>query len=168
MPAAMIREIELITAAGIRCVTWGGRWRSIKDAMHFQIRTSPSEIEGGVYAPRGFYEGGGSPPIGDDDEMSLQNGDSGNAVGKHQEGLIAWNPDALPEFGADKDFGDETEDWVKLYQKAADLDQTGVIDGVTSALVISYTIGGDDGTVGKHGHGATVTEGTKVTILENV
>jgi hypothetical protein len=167
MPAAMITEIEKITAGGIRAFTWGGRWRSIKDAMHFQIRVSPNEIKGGVYAPRGFYEGGGSPPIGDDDELSqLKKGDSGNAVGKHQEGLIAWNPDALPEFGADLDFGGETEDWVKLYQKAADLDQNGVIDGVTSALILSYLSSISEPT--KHYHDATVSEGTKVTIGENV
>lgn len=96
--------------------------------------------------------------------MSLKKGDKGNAVQKHQEGLIAWNDDALPEFKDDADFGQETEDWVKLYQKAADLDQTGVIDGVTSALIVSYTVEG--GGVGKHTHSATVTEGTKVTIGE--
>jgi D-alanyl-D-alanine carboxypeptidase/Putative peptidoglycan binding domain len=168
MPAAMVAEIMLITAgkANIRAFDWGGFWRSIKDAMHYQVRVTQAEIIQNVYAPRGFYEGGGiapTPPQGDD-EMSLSKGDKGNAVGKHQEGLIAWNPDALPKFGADKDFGGETETWVKNYQKAADLDQTGVIDGVTSALIISYT--NDGGGVGKHTHSATVSEGTKVTIGE--
>lgn len=59
MPAAMVREIEAITASDIRAFDWGGRWRSIKDAMHYQVRVSLDEIAGGVYAPRGFY--------GDDD-----------------------------------------------------------------------------------------------------
>lgn len=162
MPAAMIREIEAITANGIRALTWGGRWRRIKDAMHFQIRVTLAEIAAKVHAPRGFYKGNG------DYEMSLKNGDKGNAVGKHQEGLIEWNPDSLPKFGADKDFGDETEEWVKLYQKAADLPQTGIIDGVTSALIISYTIDSSSGEVGKHGHKATVSEGTKVSIGDPV
>lgn len=167
MPAAMIRELEKITAAGIRAFTWGGRWRTVKDAMHFQARVSKNEISSGVVAPRGFYDGGGSLPIGD--EMSLENGDKGSAVGRYQEGLIAWNADALPEFGADKDFGDETEEWVKLYQRAADLDQTGVIDGVTSALILSYLAGGGgEEETEPHKHIATVTEGTKVTIGENV
>ncbi len=167
MPAAMIREIESITASGIQALAWGGRWRTVKDAMHFQIRVTLGEIAGGVQSPRGFYEGGGSAP--GDDEMSLALGDKGNAVGKHQEGLLAWNPDALPEFGADKDFGGETEEWVKLYQRAADLDQTGVIDGVTSALIISYTIegdGGGDGPVKKHGHDviASLAEDTRISV----
>ncbi|MEA2001732.1 MAG: M15 family metallopeptidase [Actinomycetota bacterium] len=55
MPAAMIREAEQITASGIRAFDWGGRWRTIKDAMHFQVRVTLDEIAGGVEAPRGFY-----------------------------------------------------------------------------------------------------------------
>jgi D-alanyl-D-alanine carboxypeptidase/Putative peptidoglycan binding domain len=164
MPAAMVAEIEKITADGFKAFGWGGRWRSVKDAMHYQVHVTLGEIAGEVYAPRGFYEGGGAPPPGGDEEMSLSKGDKGNAVGKHQEGLIVWNPAALPKFGADKDFGGETEEWVKNYQKAADLDQTGVIDGVTSALIISYTVEGGGG--GKHSHPATasVVEGTKVSV----
>jgi hypothetical protein len=165
MPAAMIREIEMIKASGVQAFTWGGRWRTVKDAMHFQVRVSMKEIAGGVTSPRGFYEGGGVvPPPQGDDEMSLKKGDEGNAVQKHQQGLIAWNDDALPEFKDDADFGGETEEWVKMYQKAADLDQTGVIDGVTSALIISYTI--ETGGVGKHSHSATLKEGTTVSIGE--
>ena len=158
MPAAMINEIMKITAAGIRALTWGGFWRSLKDAMHSQLRVTTTEIAKGVFAPRGFYEGNG------DIEMSLKKGDKGNAVQKHQTGLIAWNPNALPKFGADADFGGETETWVKTYQEAADLPTTGVIDGVTSALIISYTIEG--GGVGKHSHPTTtkVTETTKVAV----
>ena len=83
--------------------------------------------------------------------MSLSKGDKGHAVTKHQNGLMAWNPKALPKFGADGDFGGETETWVKTYQEAADLDETGVIDGVTSALIISYTIDGG----GDHEHPPT-------------
>ncbi len=138
--------------------------------MHFQIRVTLNEIAGGVYAPRGFYDGGGSPPTNGDDEMSLKKGHKpspSNAVTKYQKGLIGWTSEALPEFGADGDFGNETEEWVKKYQKAADLDQSGEIDGVTAPLLLSYLEDGD-GTVGKHGHPAKVTEGTKVTIGENV
>lgn len=57
MPAAMVLEIESITASGIRVFGWGGRWRTIKDAMHYQIRVTLDEIQGGVEAPRGFYTG---------------------------------------------------------------------------------------------------------------
>jgi len=161
MPAAMIQEVEKITASGKQAFWWGGRYRSIKDAMHFEVNVTLDDIAGGVYAPRGFYGGGGTVP--GDDEMALKKGDSGAAVQKHQEGILAWNPDALPNYGADGDFGDETVTWVKNYQKAAEMDQTGEIDGVTSSLLIAYLASGGGG---KHSHKgtATVTEGTKVAI----
>lgn len=157
MPAAMVAEIESITASGVRAFEWGGRWRTIKDPMHYENRVTPAEIGGGVYAPRGFYG-----KIGD--QAVLRKGDKGAAVKLHQEGLLAWNPDALPEWGADSDYGDETETWVKLYQKAADLDQTGTIDGVTSSMVLRYLP--VNGGTGKHTHPAsvTVTEATKATV----
>jgi len=159
MPAAMVREIELITADGIVAFTWGGRWRTVKDAMHYQIRVTLGEIAAGVYAPRGFYDGTNGGEL-----SQLKRGDEGNAVRKHQEGLIAWNPDALPEFGADADFGGETEAWVKNYQRAADLVQNGIIDGVTSALILSYLEGGGAPAPHKHDAVATVVEGTKVAV----
>lgn len=155
MPAAMVREIEMITASGIQAFYWLGRARSIKDAMHYQVQVTLGEIQGGVYSPRGFYYGDGSAPIGD--EMSLRKGDSGNAVKKHQEGLNLWNV----KLGLDEDgdFGPATESATKQYQKAADLDQNGVIDGVTSALIIAYTIEGGSEGPGKHTHPATTTVG---------
>ena len=89
--------------------------------------------------------------------MSLRKGDSGNAVKKHQEGLNLWNTKlGLVEDG---DFGPATETAVKSYQNAADLDQNGVIDGVTSALIIAYTIEGGSEGPGKHTHPATTTVG---------
>lgn len=81
------------------------------------------------------------PTLGDD--MALRRNDVGNAVGKLQRGLLAWKPAALPQWGADKDYGAETEFWVGEYQKAADLDTTqefetlGVADPTTVAFILS-------------------------------
>lgn len=86
----------------------------------------------------------------------LRKGDEGPAVGKHQEALLAWNPKALPEWGADKDFGPETETWVKNYQKAAGLAQSGIIDGVTSSLLLRH-LPAEGASTGKHTHPATTT-----------
>lgn len=36
------------TVDGLRVFQWGGRWRSIKDSMHFQIDLSPVELERGI------------------------------------------------------------------------------------------------------------------------
>jgi hypothetical protein len=86
------------------------------------------------------------PPPNMENDMALQRNDTGIAVQRHQQALIAWNPDALPQWGADADYGAETEAWVKLYQDAADLAGSldfqanpamyGQIDGVTSSLLI--------------------------------
>lgn len=55
MPAAMVREAELITAGGNQAFWWGGRYRTIKDAMHWEINVTLEDIAKGVYAPRGYY-----------------------------------------------------------------------------------------------------------------
>ncbi|MDH3679392.1 MAG: peptidoglycan-binding domain-containing protein [Acidimicrobiia bacterium] len=73
-----------------------------------------------------------------EDPMSVRPGDVGEAVRKFQQGLLGWNSDALPRFGADGDFGDETEEWVRNFQDSQDLTVTGVIDGVTGALLLEY------------------------------
>lgn len=155
MPAAMVDEIYQIMASGIRAFTWGGFWRTLKDAMHYQIRVTLAEIAGGVTSPRGFYLGG------ETGEMTLQRGDQGKAVEKHQQALQAWDSRALPQYGADGDFGAETEEWVIHFQFAWDLDRTGIIDGVTSTLLLDYLKAGG---VGKHSHPATVSGGVQVTI----
>ena len=88
--------------------------------------------------------------------MGLRRNDTGNAVGKMQRGLLAWNEDALPEWGADLDYGAETEFWVGEYQKAADLDTTqdfdtlGVADPTTLALILS-NLPGEPGSTGEQG-----------------
>jgi hypothetical protein len=103
------------------------------------------------------------PPPNMETDMALQRNDTGIAVQRHQQALIAWNPDALPQWGADADYGAETEAWVKLYQDAADLASSldftanpamyGQIDGVTSSLLIENLPGsqGERGEPGPQG-----------------
>lgn len=43
---------EIRTVAGLRVFAWGGRWRSVKDGMHFQINVSPAELSVGISAYR--------------------------------------------------------------------------------------------------------------------
>lgn len=61
----------------------------------------------------------------------LSRGDKGNKVKEMQRALLVWNPDCLPKFGADGDFGAETEKALKAYQTAAKLSITGVYDDAT-------------------------------------
>ncbi|MCP4223012.1 MAG: peptidoglycan-binding domain-containing protein [Actinomycetia bacterium] len=78
------------------------------------------------------------------DEMILRKGAKGKAITMLQEGLLGWNATALPQFGADGDFGDETEVWVRAFQTAQDLAVSGAIDGVTASLILEFRTDGDD------------------------
>lgn len=53
-----------------------------------------------------------------------------------QERLLAWNPDVLPKWGADGDYGVETEEAIKGFQTAMGLTITGSADGLTLALLL--------------------------------
>jgi len=61
----------------------------------------------------------------------LHRGDYGSAVTAMQKALLAWRPDCLPEYGADGDFGGETEAAVKAFQGAEGLPVTGIYDEAT-------------------------------------
>ena len=74
-----------------------------------------------------------------EDEMSLRPGDRGEAIRKFQRALKGWSAQALPVFGVDGDYGGETETWVRNFQTSQDLPVTGVIDGVTAALLLEFS-----------------------------
>ena len=61
----------------------------------------------------------------------LRRGDKGAAVMAMQRALLTWKPDCLPKYGADGDFGAETEAALKAYQNASGLSETGVYDAAT-------------------------------------
>lgn len=61
----------------------------------------------------------------------LRRGDYGTAVTAMQEAILKWCPDCLPRWGADGDFGQETEDAVKTFQEAEGLPVTGIYDEAT-------------------------------------
>ena len=79
----------------------------------------------------------GSKAVSGDTLAGLQRGDYGSAVKAMQDALLAWNPDCLPRYGADGDFGSETEKAVKAFQTYAGLPVTGIYDEATrKALAI--------------------------------
>lgn len=65
--------------------------------------------------------------------QGLHRGDYGTAVRAMQEALLKWDDKCLPKYGADGDFGKETEDAVKAFQTASSLPVTGVYDEATRA-----------------------------------
>ncbi len=94
------------------------------------------------------------PPPPKEDEMTLKPGDSGNAVSYYQKAINAWGRTTI---AVDGEYGALTEQAVEQYQKAADLETTGVIDGVTAFLLGRYNLTGTAGdyAIKKHNHETT-------------
>ena len=65
----------------------------------------------------------------------LRRGDKGDAVKAMQLLLLKWDYDCLPKYGADGDFGSETEQAVKDFQEWAKLPITGIYDAATEAAL---------------------------------
>ena len=65
----------------------------------------------------------------------LSRGCEGDAVRAMQTLLLAWKKDCLPKYGADGDFGSETEKALKAFQKEKGLTVTGIYDKATEAAL---------------------------------
>ena len=65
--------------------------------------------------------------------MGLTRGDHGSAVEAMQRALLRWDAACLPRYGADGEFGSETEKALKRFQKAEGLPVTGTYDDATRA-----------------------------------
>ena len=75
--------------------------------------------------------------------MAFRRNDTGHSITQMQKGLLGWDSTILPVFGADGDYGAETEAAVESYQLAAQLDQVaatelGVCDGNTHGQLLEY------------------------------
>ena len=78
----------------------------------------------------------------------LSKGDYGTAVTAMQQALLAWDAKCLPKYGADGDFGSETEKAVRAFQESAGLPVTGVYDEATRKALTNNPAppADDDGT----------------------
>lgn len=136
------------TLTGKTVFMWGGYWSTIKDYMHWEVDVSPKDLDPVLGGGIDWSTVDGEVEV----EMTLKRGASGPAVKVYQDALLAWDPNALPNWGADSDYGAETEQAVKNYQMAAELPDTGEIDGVTAGLLSRYvTVGGSGGEQGPQG-----------------
>lgn len=132
---------------GTRVWAWGGNW-SKPDRMHFQLDVGPAELDidwatvpGGRPSSAGKAGAAAGPAASavstptDEEEQVLTKGAGGEAVTHFQKLLLAWDPESLPKYGADGDYGNETIHAVKAFQTAMGLEPTGNIDGVTAAVL---------------------------------
>jgi len=101
------------------------------DLMYIGHQAKPWEYW--YYLPWLEYSAGSG---GGSDDM-LKRGDKGLAVTYWQKALMKWNPLALPRFGADSDFGGETETWTKNFQTAMKLSASGTVDTLTYSYMLN-------------------------------
>lgn len=79
-----------------------------------------------------------SPP---EKRPMLRKGSKGSYVKEVQSALRKWSKNALPRYGVDGDFGKETDEWVRFFQRAYDLEVDGIVGPKTWAQ-IDEVVGG--------------------------
>ena len=138
-PDHVAAALAIRNTDGARVWSWGGLWNK-PDRMHFQLDRGPTAVDvDWNTVPGGRPEGAEAWAIDvKEEEMVLAKGTENGAVKRFQECLLAWDAEALPKDGADGVFGSETVEWVGRFQESFGLDKTGVIDGVTAALLVAH------------------------------
>jgi hypothetical protein len=136
-PDHVAAALSIRNRAGARVWSWGGHWNK-PDRMHFQLDRGPAAVDvDWRTVPGGAQDTASLPMEVKEEEMVLSKGAESPAVQRFQECLLVWDATALPEHGADGDFGRETVEWVGRFQESFGLEKTGVIDGVTAALLVA-------------------------------
>lgn len=138
-PVAFRRDLEkVVTRSGRQVFQWGGRW-STPDTMHWQLGVLRKELRSGVIAPV-IIEG----PGGSGTSTVLMKGDTGDRVKDIQEVLLRLGY-SLPRWGADGDFGDETEAAVTEFQSDVRITADGVWGPQTEDYATGVLKSGDEG-----------------------
>jgi len=137
-PDHVAAALAIRNADGARVWSWGGHWNK-PDRMHFQLDRGPTAVDvDWRTVPGGGSEGTELDAIDvKEDEMVLSKSMKNPAVKQFQQCLLVWDSTALPKDGADGVFGSETVEWVGRFQESFGLEKTGVIDGVTAALLVA-------------------------------
>jgi hypothetical protein len=124
MPDGMIKEIRALkTKGGVTVFRWGGDYRSVKDAMHFEIMATPEELAEGFWAVILSDEPVGHPV--------LRRGAHGPAVVELQTAL------KLARTSGNGQFGPRTEEAVRRYQQAHGLVADGIVGRATWTALLT-------------------------------
>lgn len=78
------------------------------------------------------------PPAQPAQAALLKQGATGAAVTAMQKLLLKWDPQCLPKWGADGDFGEETAAAVLAFQLAAGVERTGAFDADTERALLLH------------------------------
>ncbi|HEX6299660.1 MAG TPA: peptidoglycan-binding protein, partial [Acidimicrobiia bacterium] len=122
MPLAMVVAIKAIeTTAGLGVFRWGGDYRSVKDAMHYEVVLSPAELSAGIDWDTVVAE----PPDRNDPRTwpTLRNGDKGPTVKRLNEMLGGAGFDT-PNSAT---FSSKTRAAVRSYQESRKLTVDGIV-----------------------------------------
>ena len=104
------------------------------DCVRRKVTDGPWTKWGRLPASMMTYTNGTAPaPVGPDD-IVLSKGSKGEAVKELQEDLLALGY-KLPKYGADGDFGSETQAAVRAFQLDHEIQPTGIADSVTLAAI---------------------------------
>jgi len=74
---------------------------------------------------------------GENEAMLYKGCPDGEPVKEWQESLIKVDATALPEYGADGDFGTETETWTNAFKKSVGLPEDGKVDELTYGKMLN-------------------------------
>lgn len=146
MPAAMVNAIKDIRTNGRASVfRWGGDYKSVKDAMHYEVVASRSEMGDGIDWATVRQEA--PDPLDPRSWPVVQGGDRGPAVEELQRRLSAEG------FVVDADgvFGPTSQQTLEGYQRSRGLDVDGVsgLQTWTALLTDQPNVPSDDSPV-KH------------------
>jgi peptidoglycan hydrolase-like protein with peptidoglycan-binding domain len=123
MPRAMVRDITAIrTTKGAVVFGWGGDWKKAKDAMHFEVVASPTELRAGIRDTLPAVPA--CDPAKPATWPVLERGAKGRTVEELQRRLGAASCPCDPVDGV---FGRTTHQAVLRFQESRSLDADGVV-----------------------------------------
>lgn len=133
-----------------------------RDHIHLELNRAAGEglTLATLRAVAGDYR---DSPLGVDGGMNMlcKKGDNGAHVKAWQERLLIDDSGSLPSFGADSDFGGETEAATRSWQSVNGIATTGALDPLTFAVSMS-TAAGEAGPRGPQGpEGSKGDQGSK-------
>lgn len=130
MPRAMIAEIKRIKTkgyGGVKVFRWLGEAITIKDAMHFEVIASPTELATGIDMGRGIWDEPTTWP-------TIRRGSKQTKAVKELQLLLNKNGASLV---IDGDFGQRTEAAVLNYQLFHGLTADGVVGPATWTALLN-------------------------------
>jgi hypothetical protein len=132
MPQAMVKNILRIrTNSGAKAWRWGGHFRSVKDAMHFELACAPADLSSGI--DWSTVQQARLRPAVPHRWPLVRRGDRGPAV-EELHRLLAVAAAGEPGFGT---FGPRTEAAVRAFQESRGLEVDGRVGRQTWTALLT-------------------------------